>query len=492
LSYTYVTNVGDGVTRSFPFSFAGQDEGYLSTANIIVYIAGTPVGGYEIKPSSPNVVEFVTAPPLGAEILIRRVMPKNVPYADFSRGNPFSQDVLNKTNLQMLYLLQEIYDGFLPDGFYFRINIDMRGQRIINLGAGINPGDAVNKAQLDVEVVRNNNQDTKITALEDSITSKEVVNYISQVYIATGGETTISTLNQLPCVALYINGLFQHKISGAYGQVTGTITLAEALYPGDEVYLILGSALPVDSLYATIESLNQLQQQVTQLNSAMNARVLVIEQSYAKKGANNDITSITGLTTPLAVNQGGNGNNVGRSATATKLDVPRGLRVSLANPNAVNFDGSADVSNIGITGTLPLANGGLGATTAADGRTTLNVYSKAESDSYPSVASTVWSNITPASGWTVPAGRRASYRKVLGLVFLEINLTAGTITDATTIGTLPVGYRPPTAIRLVAYSDVAVSNRVPSITIGTDGVIQVWNLGAGATTLQVNSYIALQ
>lgn len=492
MSYTYVTNVGDGVTRSFPFSFAGQDTGYLSTSNIAVYIGGTLVGGYSIKPSSPNVVEFNTAPPVGAEILIRRVMPKNVPYADFSRGNPFNQETLNNTNLQMLYLLQEIYDGYLPDGFYFRVNIDMRGQRIINLGSGINPGDAVNKAQLDVEAERNDTQDTQIAAITDAIETKEVVNYISQVLKANGGETTISTLNSLPCVALYINGLFQHKIEGAYSQVNGVITLSEALYPGDSVYLILGSAFPVDSLYATIESLNQLEQQVTQLNAAMSVRVSAIEDSYAKKGANSDITSITGLTTPLATSQGGLGNTAGRSATATKLDVPRGLRVSLSNTNAVNFDGSADVSNIGVSGTLPLANGGLGANTAAGGRSALGVYSAAEVDSFPSVAATAWSAMTLAGGWTVPTNRRAVYRKVLGLIFLEMNIAPGTLTDGTTVTTLPAGYRPPNAVRLLAYSDTPASNKVPSITIGTDGVVQVWNLGTGATTLQVNNYFSLQ
>ena len=92
--------------------------------------------------------------------------------------------------------------------------------------------------------------------------------------------------------------------------------------------------------------------------------------SAASSGANNDITSITGLTTALAVNQGGLGNTAGRAATATKLDVPRGLRVNLASTSAVNFDGSADATP-GVTGTLPLTNGGLGATTAPAARASI-------------------------------------------------------------------------------------------------------------------------
>ncbi|MDM2931988.1 phage tail protein, partial [Citrobacter sp. Cu233] len=35
---------------------------------------------------------------------------------------------------------------------------------------------------------------------------------------------------------------------------------------------------------------------------------------YAKKGANNDITSLSGLTTPLGITQGGTGGNSPESA----------------------------------------------------------------------------------------------------------------------------------------------------------------------------------
>lgn len=79
--------------------------------------------------------------------------------------------------------------------------------------------------------------------------------------------------------------------------------------------------------------------------------------SAAASGANNDITSLSGLTTALSVSQGGLGNTAGRAASATKLDVPRGVRVSLASTSAVNFDGSSDI-NPGVTGILSRANGG--------------------------------------------------------------------------------------------------------------------------------------
>lgn len=60
----------------------------------------------------------------------------------------------------------------------------------------------------------------------------------------------------------------------------------------------------------------------------------------------------------------------GNSATATKLATARTITANLASGTAGSFDGSANVT-VGVTGTLPIANGGTGATTAAAARTAL-------------------------------------------------------------------------------------------------------------------------
>lgn len=57
----------------------------------------------------------------------------------------------------------------------------------------------------------------------------------------------------------------------------------------------------------------------------------------------------------------------GNAATATKLAIPRSLKVKLNSTTAVTFDGSADQEAIPVTGTLPVANGGTGATTFTSG-----------------------------------------------------------------------------------------------------------------------------
>ena len=60
----------------------------------------------------------------------------------------------------------------------------------------------------------------------------------------------------------------------------------------------------------------------------------------------------------------------GNSATATKLATARAITANLASSTAGSFDGSANIT-VGVTGTLPIANGGTGATTAAAARTAL-------------------------------------------------------------------------------------------------------------------------
>ena len=61
---------------------------------------------------------------------------------------------------------------------------------------------------------------------------------------------------------------------------------------------------------------------------------------------------------------------LGNANTATKLETARTITANLASSTAGSFDGSANIT-VGVTGTLPIANGGTGATTAAAARTAL-------------------------------------------------------------------------------------------------------------------------
>lgn len=106
-------------------------------------------------------------------------------------------------------------------------------------------------------------------------------------------------------------------------------------------------------------------------------------------GTNNDVLSIRDDTSKMALisnnkafatvtHEGvakwlGNANTATTATSAksaTKLATARTITANLASRTAGSFDGSANIT-VGVTGTLPIANGGTGATTAAAARTAL-------------------------------------------------------------------------------------------------------------------------
>lgn len=97
-------------------------------------------------------------------------------------------------------------------------------------------------------------------------------------------------------------------------------------------------------------------------------------------GTNNNVFAIRDDDTKVAfssnnipfatVTHNGVAKWLGNANTATKLATARTITANLASSTAGSFDGSANIT-VGVTGTLPIANGGTGATTAAAARTAL-------------------------------------------------------------------------------------------------------------------------
>ena len=136
MAFSYSEATGDGSTKVFPFSFSGSGIGYIRAEDIHVLVDGVETENFTFPGS--NQIQLAVAPAAPVDglpnIMIRRIVPKDVPYADFTRGNNFGQDQLNNTALQQLYALHEFLDGFLPDGYFVKSDMDMKGNRITNIG----------------------------------------------------------------------------------------------------------------------------------------------------------------------------------------------------------------------------------------------------------------------------------------------------------------------------------------------------------------------
>lgn len=233
MNFSYTRDVGDGVKTVFTISFAGQDSGYINQTNVHVFVDGVEVP-FTINPTDPNKVYLSTAPALGADVLIRRIMPKSIPYSDFKNGNPFSQDTLNNTNLQQLYVVQELLDGFLPEGFYYKQDVNMGGYNIKNLGDAIDPDDAVKKEVTD-------GLNDRLESIENGF--QEVASgTIPWRLVAVGGEQQITPPYTFTSAMLFINGVTQTLGSSyAYTVSDNTLYLAEPLIAGDEVFILVGA-----------------------------------------------------------------------------------------------------------------------------------------------------------------------------------------------------------------------------------------------------------
>lgn len=206
---------------------------------------------------------------------------------------------------------------------------------------------------------------------------------------------------------------------------------------------------------------------------------------FATKGANSDITSITGLTTALSVAQGGTGVTTSTGTGSTVLsNSPTLVTPALGTPSSGNLanctfptlNQNTTGTAANVTGVVAVANGGTGQTTYTNGQllignTTGNTLSKA--------------TLTQGTGITITNGA--------GTITIASSGGAGTVTSVatgnglsggtiTTTGTLTVAC--PTFNSVGSYCYVGnYSGFSGTFTSGT-------NYSAGLANTQIASAIA--
>lgn len=232
MSFTFTEHTANGVQVTFPFSFAGRDKGYIKASDIIVeQFVGSDwitVNGWSL--SGTNQITFIVAPASGVKLRIRRVVDKDQPYAEFSRGVALDMNSLNNSFIHILEITQELLDGFYSQGYFIKQNVNYGGNKITNLGDGTDPMDGVNKRQLDALDTKhtnwNNKQDTQIAAIIAGIETGTNRAYFAPISVPAG-TTVVDT--GVPGVAyeVLLDGLAQP--TSAYTHNNGVLTFSEPL-----------------------------------------------------------------------------------------------------------------------------------------------------------------------------------------------------------------------------------------------------------------------
>lgn len=194
MAFSAHTYVGDGTDAQLAVNFT---LGFLSRDDVHAYVEGE--GTERTITWINDGLITIGAVDAGLEILIRRETNKTVLAHDYSNGAVITEDHLDNSNLQNIMLVHEVLDGFREDEFEYKEDQDLGGNRIINLGAGVDDSDAATVAQLndtlssvaaDVALVEAAVDDAEaqvvLAADQVVLAQAEVTNAAAQVTLASG------------------------------------------------------------------------------------------------------------------------------------------------------------------------------------------------------------------------------------------------------------------------------------------------------------------
>lgn len=166
---------------------------------------------------------------------------------------------------------------------------------------------------------------------------------------------------------------FQITAINSATSLTVTPAASPAVPAGTKFAILLSDSLSVDGLAQDIAETFTMYQRymggfadvmngASDVTITINGQVVTVpgQMSLAKKGANSDITSLSGLTSALSVEQGGTG-------AKNKADARMALSAASSGANS-------DITSLsGLTTALSIAQGGTGATSVSGARGALGI-----------------------------------------------------------------------------------------------------------------------
>ncbi|MEI6139624.1 MAG: hypothetical protein WCP85_10190 [Mariniphaga sp.] len=296
--------------------------------------------------------------------------------------------------------------------------------------------------------------------------------WLSTVPVAnggTGGTTAALARTSLGAAALGANTDIT-SLSGLTTDITvaqggtGASTLTGYVKGSGTTAMTASATIPVADISGTLPVANG----GTGGTTAALARTSL---GVAASGANTDILSLSGLTTDITVAQGGTGVST--------------LTGYVKGSGATAMTASTTIPVADLSGTLPVANGGTGGTTAALARTSLGVAASGANTDILSLGG-LTTDITVAQGGT-GASTLTGYVKGTGTTAMT---ASATVPVADISGTLPVakgGTGTATAPTQGGIVYASSASAYSSTAAGTTGQVLTSN-GASAPTWSTTTY----
>lgn len=253
--YSVQIETSDGTLTRIELGIA-----YFEQSDITVYRneAETPlVQGVDWQWDGATTINLLKgAEPVGNQILVFRNTDKERAFNIYDGGAPFSRTTLDENFKQLIYLAQEFTEGSGIAGLYR--NLNMHGNRVVNLGDPQDALDATNKKYVDQQDIFydtkqttwNQTQDLAISAIIAGLDIGKQIYTIPWVVIAAGGETSLSPPFVFSSAWVWRNGVMQYP-GQAYDIVSNVVHFAEPLDAGEDVLIAIGSDIAPPYPYPT-------------------------------------------------------------------------------------------------------------------------------------------------------------------------------------------------------------------------------------------------
>lgn len=205
MAVTQAIATGDGSTVLFPFTFP-----YIDETDIKVNVGGVLLTT-QYSFASPTTIQLNTAPATGANVRIYRDTDADSPRATFFASSAIRANDLNENTLQNLYRSQELENYALTaQSAVLAADLDMSTYKIVNLAAGTDPEDAVNKTQLDAT------QNANDAALASSVSAA------SASATAAAGSATTSSAEATAAATSAANAVASQNAAQTAASTAGT------------------------------------------------------------------------------------------------------------------------------------------------------------------------------------------------------------------------------------------------------------------------------